>query len=56
MDVLRLLAQGLTDATIAQRLDIKYRTVSTHLSSIYNQLGVNARVVAVRFAFDNQLI
>jgi non-specific serine/threonine protein kinase len=56
MDVLRLLAQGLTDAAIAQRLDIRYRTVSTHLTSIYNKLGVNSRVAAVRFAIDNHLI
>jgi len=56
MDVLRLLAQGLTDAAIAQRLDIGHRTVSTHLTSIYNKLGVNSRVAAVRIAFENQLI
>jgi DNA-binding NarL/FixJ family response regulator len=54
--VLRLLAQGLTDAEIAQRLDIRYRTVSTHLTSIYNKLGINSRVAAVRFALENQLI
>ena len=56
MDVLRLLAQGLTDAAIAQRLDISYRTVSTHLTSIYNKLGVNSRVAAVRFAVENRLV
>jgi predicted ATPase/DNA-binding NarL/FixJ family response regulator len=55
VDVLRLVALGLTDAEIAERLDIKYRTVSTHLTSIYNKLGVNSRVAAVRFAIDNRL-
>ena len=56
MDVLRLLAQGLTDAAIAERLGIRYRTVSTHLTSIYNKLGVNSRVTAVRFAVENRLV
>jgi predicted ATPase/DNA-binding CsgD family transcriptional regulator len=56
MDVLRLVAEGLTDAEIAERLDISYRTVSTHLTSIYNKLGINSRVVAVRFAVENKLV
>ncbi len=56
VDVLRLVAQGLTDAEIAKRLDISYRTVSTHLTSIYNKLGINSRVAAVRFAVENQLV
>ncbi|HXL38203.1 MAG TPA: LuxR C-terminal-related transcriptional regulator [Ktedonobacteraceae bacterium] len=56
MDVLRLLAQGLTDAEIAGRLDISYRTVSAHLTSIYNKLGINSRVAAVRIAVENRLV
>jgi predicted ATPase/DNA-binding NarL/FixJ family response regulator len=56
VDVLRLVAKGLTDAEIADQLDIGSRTVSTHLTSIYNKLGINSRVVAVRMAFENQLI
>ena len=56
VDVLRLVAEGLTDAEIAEQLDIKYRTVSTHLTSIYNKLGINSRVAAIRMAFENQLI
>ena len=56
VDVLRLVAEGLTDAEIAEQLNIKYRTVSTHLTSIYNKLGINSRVAAIRMAFENQLI
>ncbi len=56
VDVLRLVAEGLTDAEIADQLAISYRTVSTHLTSVYNKLGINSRVAAVRMAFENQLI
>jgi predicted ATPase/DNA-binding CsgD family transcriptional regulator len=56
VDVLRLVAQGMTDAEIADQLGISYRTVSTHLTSIYNKLGINSRVAAVRFAIENQLM
>ena len=36
VDVLRLVAQGLTDAQVAERLVISPRTVNAHLTSIYN--------------------
>jgi predicted ATPase/DNA-binding CsgD family transcriptional regulator len=56
VEVLRLVAQGLTDAQVAQRLVISHRTVTTHLSSIYNKLGSNSRAAAARFAAEHQLI
>ncbi|HEY6542046.1 MAG TPA: tetratricopeptide repeat protein [Ktedonobacteraceae bacterium] len=43
LDVLRLLAQGLTSAQIAQRLVIALVTVNSHVRSIYNKLGVTSR-------------
>jgi DNA-binding NarL/FixJ family response regulator len=56
VEVLRLVAQGLTDVQVAQRLVISPRTVTTHLSSIYNKLGINSRAAAVRFAAEHQLL
>ncbi len=56
VEVLRLVAQGLTDAQVAQRLVISHRTVTTHLSSIYNKLGINSRAAAARFAAEHQLL
>ena len=56
VEVLRLVAQGLTDAQVAERLVISYRTVTTHLSSIYNKLGSSSRAAAARFAAEHQLI
>ena len=56
VDVLRLVAQGLSDAQVAEQLTISTRTVTTHLTSVYNKLGINSRVAAVRFAADHHLL
>ncbi|HEX5505939.1 MAG TPA: tetratricopeptide repeat protein [Thermomicrobiales bacterium] len=55
VEVLRLAAQGLTDAQIAERLFLSPRTVGTHLRSVYNKLGVSSRLAATRFALDHGL-
>jgi predicted ATPase/DNA-binding CsgD family transcriptional regulator len=56
VEVLRFLAQGLTYAQIADQLVISRRTVNTHVTSIYNKLGVTARGAAMRFAIDHHLV
>jgi DNA-binding CsgD family transcriptional regulator len=53
---LRLVAQRLTDYQIAEQLIISPRTVSTHLTSIYNKLAVTSRAAATRFALEHQLV
>jgi DNA-binding NarL/FixJ family response regulator/Tfp pilus assembly protein PilF len=55
VDVLRLLAQGLTYAQIAERLVVSWRTVNSHLTSIYSKLGVTSRSEATHFAVKHQL-
>ena len=56
VEVLRLVAQGLTDAQVAEQLIISPRTVNTHLTSIYNKLGVDSRTAASRLAVDYRLV
>ena len=56
VEVLRLVAAGLTDAQVAEQLVISLRTVTTHLTSIYNKLGVNSRAAATRFAVERHLV
>src|SRR5215470_12347370 len=56
MDVLRLLAQGLTSAQIAERLVIGLVTVNSHVRSIYSKLGVNSRSAATRYAITHRLL
>ena len=56
VEVLRLVAQGLTSARVAERLVISTVTVSTHLRNIYGKLGVNSRGAAIRFAVERGLV
>ena len=56
LQVLRLVAQGLTDAQIAEQLVISYRTVNAHLTSIYRKINVSSRSAATRYAIDRKLV
>jgi DNA-binding NarL/FixJ family response regulator len=56
MEVLRLVAQGLSDARIAEVLVISPRTVNAHLRSIYSKLDITSRHAATLFALKQQLI
>ncbi len=56
MEVLRLVAQGLSDAQVAEQLVISPRTVNWHLTSIYSKLGVSSRGAATRYALEHSLV
>ncbi len=56
VEVLRFVAQGLTDVQVAEQLVVSPRTITTHLTSIYNKLGVSSRAAATRFAAEHSLI
>jgi predicted ATPase/serine/threonine protein kinase/DNA-binding CsgD family transcriptional regulator len=56
VEVLRLVAQGWTDAQIAEHLVISPRTVNTHLTSIYRKIQVSSRSAATRYAIDRKLL
>jgi two-component system nitrate/nitrite response regulator NarL len=55
-DVLRLLAQGLSQGDIAQSLVISPKTVATHIQRILEKLGVHSRAQAVALAHYAGLI
>jgi predicted ATPase/DNA-binding CsgD family transcriptional regulator len=56
VEVLRLVATGLTNAEVGKRLYISPRTVNWHLGSIYRKLGFHSRAEAVRFAVEHALL
>ena len=53
--MLRLVAQGLTDAQVAECLYLNPRTVGRHLVSIYNKPKVATRSAATHFALERGL-
>ena len=54
--LLRLVADGHTNAQIARRLGLSEGTVRTHLENIYERLQVSSRTAAVLRAFPDQVI
>jgi DNA-binding NarL/FixJ family response regulator len=56
VEVLRLVAQGLSNAEIAEQLFISLLTVKAHMRSLYNKLGISSRSAATRYALEHQLV
>jgi DNA-binding NarL/FixJ family response regulator len=56
VEVLRLVAGGLTNAEVAQKLFLSSRTLEWHLSSIYRKVGLHSRTEAARFAVEHGLL
>jgi DNA-binding NarL/FixJ family response regulator len=52
--VVDLIAEGLTNVAIAQRLFVSRRTVESHVSAAYRKLGVSTRVELARLVLDHE--
>ena len=55
VEVLQLLARGLTDFQIAEKLVLSHRTVHSHISSIYRKLAITSRSAATRYAIEHHI-
>jgi DNA-binding CsgD family transcriptional regulator len=56
VEVLRLLARGLSTKQIAQRLGMSPKTAGNHIEHIYSKIGANNRAVASMFAVQHGLL
>ena len=54
-EVLRLMAQGLSNAQIAERLFVNPSTVKTHINHLFAKTGVRDRAQAVTYAYEHGL-
>jgi DNA-binding NarL/FixJ family response regulator len=53
--ILRLIARGLTNRTIAREIGVAPRTADQHVHNIFIKVGVRSRAEAVRYAVEHEL-
>jgi DNA-binding NarL/FixJ family response regulator len=56
IEVLRLVARGLTNKEVASSLDISAKTVGHHVQHIFDKVGVSTRAAATLFATQHGLV
>jgi putative nucleotidyltransferase with HDIG domain len=56
VEVLRLVAQGLSNPQIAERLVVSRRTAEHHVQDVYAKIGVSSRAAAALFAMEHDLL
>jgi ATP/maltotriose-dependent transcriptional regulator MalT len=56
IEVLSLVARGLSNREIAERLVVSEHTIHRHLANIYARLGVSSRAAAVAVASERDLL
>jgi DNA-binding NarL/FixJ family response regulator len=50
-----LIAEGRANKEIAAQLHLSTKTISRHVTNIYNKIGVTSRAAATAFAFEHHL-
>ncbi|KAA1422699.1 HD domain-containing protein [Mumia zhuanghuii] len=55
LEVLRLVAHGMSNREIARRLGVSPRTIDRHVSDVYERIGVRSRAAAAMFTIEHGL-
>jgi DNA-binding NarL/FixJ family response regulator len=55
-EIVKLVAEGLTNAQISRQLFISVDTVDTHRKNLYTKLNINNTALLIRYAIDNGII
>lgn len=56
VEVVRLVAKGLTNRGVAEELVLSEKTVARHLANIYAKLGIASRAAATAYVYDHDLL
>jgi ATP/maltotriose-dependent transcriptional regulator MalT len=56
LEVLRLIATGKTNRSIAADLFLSEKTVARHVSNIFTKLGLSSRAAATAYAYEHDLV
>lgn len=56
LEVLRLVATGMTNQAIAEELHVAVKTVDRHVGNVLTKLGVATRTAATAFAYQHDLL
>jgi DNA-binding CsgD family transcriptional regulator/tetratricopeptide (TPR) repeat protein len=56
LQIVKLVASGITNRAIADKLNISEKTVARHLSNIFTKLDLTSRTAATAYAYDHDLI
>jgi DNA-binding NarL/FixJ family response regulator len=56
VEVLRLVASGLTNKAIAKSLKLSEKTVARHVANIFEKLDLSSRAAATAYAYDHGLV
>jgi DNA-binding NarL/FixJ family response regulator len=56
LEVLRLIAAGISNRSIAEKLVLSEKTVARHVSNIFTKLSLSSRSAATAYAYEHNLV